>query len=69
MPPGHAGCRESDGGSAIRLLQQRATLDKGSARREHDKGRTQGAAQYEERASESEGHANLLRELLLSLGE
>jgi two-component system chemotaxis response regulator CheB len=55
--------------SAIRLLQQRATLDRSSARREHEKGRTIGAAQYDERAAESDSHATLLRELLLSLGE
>lgn len=55
--------------SAIRPLQPRATLDRNCARREHDKGRERGAARYDERAAESEGHANLLRELLLSLGE
>jgi two-component system, chemotaxis family, protein-glutamate methylesterase/glutaminase len=55
--------------SAVRLLQQRATLDRNCARREHDKGRVHGAQHYDDRAAESEGHANLLRELLLSLGE
>lgn len=55
--------------SAIRLLQQRAMLDRSNARREHEKGRERGAAQYDDRAAESEAHANLLRELLLSLGE
>jgi two-component system, chemotaxis family, protein-glutamate methylesterase/glutaminase len=55
--------------SAIRLLQQRATLDRACARRENERGRPHGAERYDDRASESEGHANLLRELLLSLGE
>jgi two-component system chemotaxis response regulator CheB len=60
---------ESSLWSAIRLLQQRANIERSLAQKQSERGRLQGADQYATRAAEAEGHAAVLRELLMKLPE
>jgi two-component system chemotaxis response regulator CheB len=58
---------ESSLWSAIRLFQQRANVDRELAERESERGRLMGADKYVTRATEAEGHASVLQDLLLKL--
>ncbi len=55
---------ESSLWAAIRLLEQRANLDRARIGEELQRGRPVAAAQYRERAAEVTGHARVLREML-----
>lgn len=59
--------REIEGSlwSAIRLFQQRAKLCRSLARREREAGRNKTASTYEQRARDSDNHAQVLRNLLV----
>lgn len=58
---------ESSLWAAIRLLEQRANLDRARGTEERSRGRPATAAQYQERAAEVTGHARVLREMLTRL--
>ena len=58
---------ESSLWAAIRLLEQRANLDRARGSEERDRGRVTTAARYQERAAEVSGHAHVLREVLSKL--
>jgi two-component system chemotaxis response regulator CheB len=53
--------------TAVRLFQQRSSLDRDMAQRESERGRLQGADSYASRAAEAEAHASVLLDLLMSL--
>lgn len=58
---------ESSLWAAIRLLEQRANIDRARGGEERDRGRAASAGMYEERAAEVNGHAHVLREMLAKL--
>jgi two-component system chemotaxis response regulator CheB len=58
---------ESSLWAAIRLLEQRANIDLTRSSQERDRGRIGAAGVYQERASETTGHAEVLREMLSKL--
>ena len=61
------GAVESSLWAAIRLLEQRANVDRARGKVERDRGRAAAAAAYGERAAEVTGHADVLREILAKL--
>lgn len=58
---------ESSLWAAIRLLEQRGNIDRVRGREERDRGRIAAAQTYDERAAEANGHAHVLREMLVRL--
>lgn len=58
---------ESSIWAAIRLLEQRANLDRARCGEERERGRAAAAGAYEQRAAEVTGHARVLREVLSKL--
>ncbi len=58
---------ESSLWAAIRLLEQRANLDRARGTEERERGRTASAETYQQRAAEISGHAHVLREVLTKL--
>ena len=58
---------ESSLWAAIRLLEQRANLDRARGEEEAGRGRAASAEAYQDRAAEVAGHARVLREMLLAL--
>ena len=58
---------ESSLWAAIRLLEQRANIDRTRGTEERDRGRNGAAGMYEQRAAEVTGHAHVLREVLAKL--
>jgi two-component system chemotaxis response regulator CheB len=58
---------ESSLWAAIRLLEQRANLDRARCSEEHARGRAAAATLYRERAAEVAGHVHVLREMLSKL--
>jgi two-component system, chemotaxis family, protein-glutamate methylesterase/glutaminase len=58
---------ESSLWAAIRLLEQRANLDRARGAEERDRGRAASAAAYQQRSTEVTGHAHVLREMLAKL--
>ena len=58
---------ESSLWAAIRLLEQRANLDRTRGNEERARGRTTSAARYDQRAAEINGHAHVLRQMLRNL--
>lgn len=58
---------ESSLWAAIRLLEQRANVDRLRGHEERDRGRTAAAATYRQRAAATSGHAEVLREMLVKL--
>jgi two-component system chemotaxis response regulator CheB len=58
---------ESSLWAAIRLLEQRANIDRARGSMERDRGRVAAADSYQQRAAETTGHAHVLREMLTKL--
>ncbi|HVS75310.1 MAG TPA: hypothetical protein VHE11_00125 [Steroidobacteraceae bacterium] len=58
---------ESSLWAAIRMLEQRANLDRARGKEEGHHGRTAAAATYRQRAAEITGHAHVLRGVLAQL--
>lgn len=58
---------ESSLWAAIRLLEQRASIDRARVTEERDRGRAAAAGSYAQRAAEVTGHAEVLREMLAKL--